>query len=125
VDSSTGRRSVFPSCNRIPTTRFGYEERLHWDVLKLYAAVVDGLRKAAHLGIDSIGIDSWGVDFGLLDDTGALLGNPVHYRDSRTDGIAEDIVEKIGAEQLYDTTGIQTMPINTIFARVDAPAHRN
>src|SRR5688572_26194061 len=60
---------------------------LHWDVLNLFRCIVDGLREAGP--VDSIGIDSWAVDYGLLDGDGRLLGNPVHYRDTRTDNVME------------------------------------
>lgn len=86
---------------------------LHWDILSLYRSIVEGLRSAPPLA--SIGIDSWGVDFGLLDADGALLGNPVHYRDIRTDGIVERVFREVSAEELYDRTGIQLLPFNTVF----------
>ncbi|MCY1137610.1 rhamnulokinase [Actinoplanes sp. Pm04-4] len=82
---------------------------LHWDILALYRGVLEGLRKAGP--VESIGIDSWAVDYGLLDASGALLGNPVHYRDGRTDGVRLDI----GDEQLYEITGLQKLPFNTIY----------
>jgi sugar (pentulose or hexulose) kinase len=88
---------------------------LHWDVLRLHARLLDGLRAAGEQAeLASIGIDSWGVDYGLLDADGALLGNPVHYRDGRTAGVAERVAERIGARELYAVTGIQQLPINTL-----------
>src|SRR3984885_4798220 len=85
---------------------------LHWDILRLYANVVEGLKAAAAaFPLASAGIDSWGCDYGLLDPTGALIGNPVHYRDHRTDGISVPVP----ASELYATTGIQHLPFNTIF----------
>jgi rhamnulokinase len=88
---------------------------LHWDILRLYREVLDGLAAAAQGGpLASAGIDSWGVDYGLLDAGGALLGNPVHYRDGRTDGVLDRVLAKIPAEELYAVTGIQQLPINTI-----------
>jgi rhamnulokinase len=86
---------------------------LHWDILSLYRSIVDGLRTAPALA--SIGIDSWGVDYGLLDADGALLANPVHYRDPRTDGVPERVFAQIGADALYDRTGVQILPLNTLF----------
>jgi rhamnulokinase len=65
--------------------------------------------------VDSIGVDSWAVDYGLLDGDGRLLGNPVHYRDSRTDGVVDDVLALVSAEDLYATTGLQLQPFNTIF----------
>jgi rhamnulokinase len=88
---------------------------LHWDILGLYREVLGGIRAAA-AGTDlaSAGIDSWGVDYGLIDSDGALLGNPVHYRDRRTDGAVDRVLARIPAEELYQTTGIQQLAINTI-----------
>ncbi|GAA3351002.1 rhamnulokinase family protein [Amorphoplanes nipponensis] len=91
---------------------------LYWDILALYRGVLEGLRRAGP--VDGIGIDSWAVDYGLLDATGALLGNPVHYRDSRTEGAAERVASVIGEEKLYALTGLQKLPFNTIYQLVAA-----
>jgi len=89
---------------------------LHWDILRLYAGVLDGLRAAARdVELASVGIDSWGVDYGLLDAGGALIANPVHYRDARTDGISGHVLGRVPAAELYAVTGIQQLPINTIY----------
>jgi rhamnulokinase len=89
---------------------------LHWDILRLYADVIDGLRSATEqVQITSVGVDSWGVDYGLLDADGVLLGNPVHYRDRRTDGMMAKVLATVPAAELYEVTGIQLLPINTIF----------
>ena len=94
---------------------------LYWDILRLYGAVLDGLiAAAASFPLVSAGIDSWGVDYGLLDASGALLANPVHYRDSRTDGVTAPVP----AAELYAVTGIQHLPFNTIYqltAALDTP----
>jgi sugar (pentulose or hexulose) kinase len=85
---------------------------LHWDILRLHGAVVAGLSvAAASFPLASAGIDAWGCDYGLLDATGALLGNPVHYRDARTDGLAAPVP----FAELYRATGIQHLPFNTIY----------
>ncbi|MFD0903491.1 rhamnulokinase [Actinomadura sediminis] len=87
---------------------------LHWDVLGLYGNVLDGLR--AHPGeLASIGIDSWAVDYGLLDENGRLLGNPVHYRDGRTAGVMERLRAEAGDDLLYRESGLQFLPFNTIY----------
>ena len=92
---------------------------LYWDVLRLFFEIKQGITKAVHAGgFDAIGIDTWGVDFGLLDAEGRLLRNPVHYRDSRTDGMQEEVFRTIPREQLYDRTGIQLMNLNTLFQLV-------
>ena len=95
---------------------------LHWDILALYREILSGLRSAgAHAGpLASVGIDSWGVDYGLLDRTGALLGNPVHYRDRRTAGVLARVLERVPAEELYWTTGLQQLPFNTLYQLVAA-----
>jgi sugar (pentulose or hexulose) kinase len=85
---------------------------LHWDILGLYRSVCSGLSAAAAtFPLASAGIDTWGVDYGLLDAAGALIGNPVHYRDSRTGGVTVPVP----TETLYAVTGIQHLPINTIY----------
>src|SRR5208283_4059045 len=95
---------------------------LHWDALALYRAILGGLRRAGrHVGrLDSVGIDSWGVDFGLLDRDGRLLGNPVHYRDRRTDGVIDLVLRQIPAADLYRRTGIQLQPFNTLYQLIAA-----
>jgi len=85
---------------------------LYWDILRLYASVESGLRAAASsFPLASAGIDSWGCDYGLLDPAGALVGNPVHYRDERTSGVSIPV----RADSLYAVTGIQHLPFNTIY----------
>ncbi|MFI8890602.1 rhamnulokinase family protein [Streptomyces paradoxus] len=104
--------------HRFPNRPVRVPEGLRWDVLGLYAGVLDGLRAAgAHCdgGLDSVGIDSWAVDYGLLDADGALLGNPVHYRDPRTEGVAEKVWATVPAEELYAATGLQYAPFNTLY----------
>jgi len=92
---------------------------IHWDVLGLYRGILDGIRTAGRMGrLDSIGIDSWGVDYGLLDADGTLLGNPVHYRDDRTRAIVDPVVKSVGAFELYRRSGIAVVPFNTIFQLV-------
>ncbi|XKK61859.1 rhamnulokinase [Streptomyces sp. ARC32] len=93
-------------------------EGLRWDVLALYAGVLDGLRAAGR--VDSVGVDGWAVDYGLLDADGALLGNPVHYRDARTEGVAERVWETLPAGELYAATGLQYAPFNTLYQLVAA-----
>lgn len=99
--------------HRFPNRPVRVPEGLRWDVLALYAGVLDGLRAAGQ--VDSVGIDSWAVDYGLLDADGALLGNPVHYRDSRTEGVAEKVWATVPAQELYAATGLQYAPFNTLY----------
>src|SRR5512133_1570014 len=89
---------------------------LQWDILRLYDGVLEGLRLAGATGeIDSIGVDSWAVDFGLLDRRGRLIQNPGHYRDSRRAGAVDGVLARVPGPELYERTGIQLIPINTIF----------
>jgi rhamnulokinase len=90
---------------------------LHWDVLGLYAGVLEGLRAAGREGgrLDGVGIDSWAVDYGLLDADGALLGNPVHYRDGRHETAVPAVHAVVPAEELYRISGLQHLPFNTVF----------
>ncbi|WIV62249.1 rhamnulokinase [Amycolatopsis nalaikhensis] len=89
---------------------------LYWDVLGLYRETLAGIREAGPL--DGVGIDSWAVDYGLLDERGALLGNPVHYRDTRTEGVPAQVGAKVSARELYDVTGLQQLPFNTLYQLV-------
>ncbi len=89
---------------------------MYWDVLRLFFEIKQGIIKAKHAGgFDSIGIDTWGVDFGLLDKEGRLLENPIHYRDKRTDGMMEDSFKQIDRERFYELTGTQFNFFNTVF----------
>ncbi|HLL37954.1 MAG TPA: rhamnulokinase family protein, partial [Streptomyces sp.] len=99
--------------HRFPNRPVRLPEGLRWDVLGLYAGVLEGLRAAGQ--VDSVGIDSWAVDYGLLDADGALLGNPVHYRDARTEGVAESVWATVPAAELYAATGLQHAPFNTLY----------
>ena len=89
---------------------------MYWDFLRLFHEIKQSLIKSKEYGeIDSIAIDTWGVDFGLIDKKGNLLGNPVCYRDARTDGMPDKVFQILDAQKHYACTGIQVMPINTLF----------
>ncbi len=97
---------------------------LYWDVLRLLHEIKIGLKKAHEMGgFDSIGIDTWGVDYGLLDKRGNLLANPLHYRDRRTNNMVKKAEERISMEELYALTGNQIMPINTAFQLLEHQLH--
>jgi rhamnulokinase len=104
--------------HRFPNRPVRLPEGLRWDILGLYDGVLDGLAAAGP--VDSVGIDSWAVDYGLLDADGALLGNPVHYRDDRTEGIAPTVWATVPADELYAATGLQYAPFNTLYQLVAA-----
>jgi rhamnulokinase len=91
---------------------------LHWDVLRLWSEIKTGLCLSSgqfNQGLDGVGIDSWGVDFALLDRSGAMLSNPHHYRDERTNGMLEAAFQCMPPAQIFASTGIQFMQINTLY----------
>jgi rhamnulokinase len=89
----------------------------HWNLPQLFAETLEGLARAGAAGrLDGIGVDSWGVDYALLDGDHRMLGLPFHYRDERvTDEVMTRAHELVPREDLYARTGIQTIPINTVF----------
>ena len=103
--------------HRFPNRQIRLGGRLYWDFPALFADMLDGLRKAATLGlhVDGIGIDTWGVDFGLIDAHGHLVGNPVCYRDKRTAGLPERFFQQTDPAAHYAVNGTQVMEINTLF----------
>ena len=91
---------------------------LHWDLLQLWRNIKDGLiASSAKFGkeINSIGVDTWGVDFALLGRNDELLGNPYHYRDPRTQGIFDRAFSQVSREEIFGETGLQFMEINTLY----------
>ncbi len=102
--------------HRFPNAPVNINGNLYWDALRLFHEIKQGIVLAVQEGgFDSIGIDTWGVDFGLVDKYGELLGNPFNYRDERTIGIPEEVYKVIPREELYSLTGIQENNYNTIF----------
>ena len=104
--------------NRFPTSTTKINGNLHWDILGIFNSIKEGLREAACLygdRIESIGVDSWGVDYALIDSNGTMLGNPYHYRDSRTDGMQLEVQKYVSREEIYSETGIQFLFFNTIY----------
>ena len=98
---------------------------VYWDVLRLFYEIKQGIIKAKIAGgFDSIGIDTWGVDFGLIDSEGKLMENPVHYRDARTVGLVDEAFNTMPKEKLYGITGIQFMELNTLFQLISLKKYR-
>ena len=98
---------------------------VYWDVLRLFYEIKQGIIKAKIAGgFDSIGIDTWGVDFGLIDSEVKLMENPVHYRDARTVGLVDEAFKTMPKEKLYDITGIQFMELNTLFQLISLKKYR-
>lgn len=111
ADASVELRTVHRFHNRPVRLPDG----VHWNILGLLRDVLDGLAAADERRLSGIGIDAWGVDYGLLDDRDRLLGLPFHYRDRRTEGLPERAFERISRHRMFESTGIQTLPINTAF----------
>jgi rhamnulokinase len=88
---------------------------LHWDFLHLWRSIQAGIEQGKALKPASLGVDTWGVDFGLLDAQGNLLGNPVHYRDSRTDDMMDWVFARVPRAQVFAQTGIQFLQLNTLY----------
>ncbi|TVY02236.1 rhamnulokinase [Cohnella terricola] len=103
--------------HRFPNDPVQVGDRLHWDILRLYHEIKQGLLKAKHHGIElqSMAIDSWAVDFGFIGKNGELVGNPYHYRDRHTDGAMESLFAEIPPSVIFARTGIQFLPFNTIY----------
>jgi len=124
---ATSGRAVLASFNdgvfsmeevyRFPNQTLEVGGRYYWNVWNIYEHFVTCLKKLGRAGIrlDSIGIDTWGVDFGCIADDGSLLGLPRAYRDPYTAGVPEKVFEVIPREELYGLTGIQIMDFNTVF----------
>ncbi|MGB2712130.1 MAG: FGGY family carbohydrate kinase, partial [Conexibacter sp.] len=121
-----GGRIALDELHRFANEPLQLADGLHWDVERIEREILHGLSVAGGLGvpIDGIAVDAWGCDYALLDRGGTLLGAPFHYRDRRTDGVVEQVVEQLGRERLYAATGIQLLPFNTLFqlvAECDGP----
>jgi rhamnulokinase len=88
---------------------------LYWDVLRLWHEMKKAFESSLIEKVDSVGVDTWGVDFALLGERGTLIENPHHYRDSRTQGIMEEVFARCTREKIYSITGIQFLPFNTLY----------
>ncbi|MEC0256184.1 rhamnulokinase [Paenibacillus lautus] len=103
--------------HRFPNDPVRIGDRFQWDILRIYHEMKQGLLrlKGQHTLPSSIGIDTWAVDFGLLDRSGELLMNPYHYRDTRTDGMMEQVFRDVSPVEIFDRTGIQFLSFNTVY----------
>ena len=116
-----GNRVELNEMHRFPNSAVTVGGSLFWDVLGIHRETLVGIREVARTGpLHGIGIDSWAVDYGLLDRDGILLGQVFSHRDGRTDGVAGKVVAEVGANELYATTGIQQLPFNTLYQLVAA-----
>jgi rhamnulokinase len=117
VSTLEGDRLTLNEVHRFGNGPVHLPDGLHWDVLCLWSEIKAGIAAAIKSGANpaGIGLDTWGVDFALLDKTGALLGNPFHYRDARTDGILDEAFKRVPRAEIFAQTGIQFMQLNTLY----------
>jgi len=118
LDKEDGsKRLDVTEVHRFPNEAVQVGAHLHWDILRLLREMKKGIRSAWQQGYapTTFGIDTWGVDFGLLDASGELIGNPYHYRDPQTEGLIEEVNARVGEERLFRESGLQFMPFNTIY----------
>jgi len=104
--------------HRFPTHHYRDESGFHWDIKLIFSEIVTGLKKAStRYGseFESIGIDTWGVDYALVDEKNVLINDPYHYRDDRTDNIMDEAFSIVSKKDIYHTAGIQFMQFNTVF----------
>lgn len=123
-----GKRIELHELNRFENKPVELPDGWHWNITALYQNILDGLKAAAKKYRDapiSIGIDTWGVDYGLLDADGRLLAMPYQYRDSRTDGMMDVADKKVSQKEIYEATGIQFMFFNSIFQLLSEVEQRN
>ena len=113
-----GERINVTTVHQFPNGPIETTGHLYWDVLRFLVELKEGLGKASmetDRKLDSVGIDTWGVDYGLLDSSGQLLGFPYHYRDARTTGMYEEAFKRLSKREIYERTGIAFNPFNTLF----------
>ncbi len=114
-----GGKIQLKEIHRFPNEPVWMNGRYYWDFLRLFHEMKVGLKKVAQMNVnvESIGIDTWGVDYALIDESGHILSNPIHYRDERGKGVINEIKEDTGVtvSDIYEKTGIQNMAINSIY----------
>jgi rhamnulokinase len=113
-----GERLQLSQVHRFPNEPVRLPDGLHWDVLRLWSEVKQGIALAVReqaQNLASVGIDTWAVDFGLLDHSGALTSNPYHYRDSRTDGMLDAAFRRVPRAEIFEQTGIQFLQLNSLY----------
>jgi sugar (pentulose or hexulose) kinase len=123
-----GDRFDLHEIHRFPNAGVRFGSDLHWDVLRIWTEIQNGLLKHKSLQNGTpvgIGVDTWGVDYCLLDDRDRMLGNPFHYRDARTSGMPDMLKSVISGYDLFRATGAQTMEINTSFQLASMVAQRD
>jgi rhamnulokinase len=109
---------ILEEIHRFPNGPVEHNSALHWDLPRLWMEVRGALGKLGGTKLDGVGVDAWGVDYALLSEGGELLQSPFHYRDPRTTGVMEKVFRRVSKQEIYACTGIQFMPINTLYQLV-------
>ncbi len=117
VGAFDGKKLTLRENHRFSNDPVMINGRLYWDILRILHEIKQSITKTVQDGdnVASIGIDTWGVDYAMLDRDGRMLANPVHYRDTRTEGVQKRFNQTVSAEELYEKTGIQDLNFNTIY----------
>ena len=112
-----GEHLALEEVHRFPNGPVQMLDTLYWDLPRLFAETKIAIAKATSITqqLEGIGVDTWGVDFGLIGRGDTLLGNPVHYRDARTNGMLDVALERMTRERIYEITGLQFLPFNTVY----------
>jgi sugar (pentulose or hexulose) kinase len=128
VGEFDGEKLTLTTVNRFDNGYVQLLDHFHWDILGLFNQVKLSLLKAANTfggSLAGIGVDTWGLDFGLLDEKGALIGNPYCYRDPQTNGMIEEAFRRVSRQEIFETTGLQFMQINTLFHLLAMVIHKS
>src|SRR3990172_2445475 len=120
-----GARFDLEELYRFPNPTTAVRGTLYWDILHLWRSIQQGIEKGKAHHPASIGVDTWAIDFGLLDAQGNLLGNPVMYRDARTDSMMEAVFACVPRREVFEQTGIQFMQINTLYQMMSLAVARS
>ena len=117
LGSLSGGRLAIEELHRFPNTPIEEKGALYWDIDALWGEIRRGIALAGERGapLSGIGIDTWGVDYGLLGDDDKLVDRPRHYRDPRTNGVMEKVFEIVPREDVFSYTGVQFMQLNTLY----------
>ena len=127
VGTFDGDRLALQEIHRFPNTPVRRDGSIYWNLPALFEHITQAISLSSDLfrgDLVSLGVDTWGIDYGLLDANGKMMGLPHQYRDPRTDGIRDAVVERLGKDFLYDQTGVQLMPINTLYQLLAEPPDR-
>src|SRR3954452_24005682 len=126
LGSLTAGKLTVEELHRFPNSPVRVQGAVYWDILRLWHEIQHGIAVATRerkLTLDGIGVDTWGVDYGLLGSDGLLLDSPRHYRDARNNGMMDKLFQIVPREQVFDYTGVQFIQINTLFQLFAMRAH--